>query len=435
MKKTIYRILFFLTPAMIFIIMAQTSWHPFEMKPLKNDKKNTETPQFNFESYKDNSFQKAVEDYLRDNYGFREFGTRLYNQYRYSFYKITCNNFFTPGKDHWMFYFPGVKDYYGLEFYSHFKTNEELTEYIDSQVNMLNELRSILKNDYGIELLSFIAPDKPFIYPQYLPEMEKDSTTLNAADYFTKRFEETGFPNINLIPWYKEIADTSSRNLFMPMDSHWTFAAVYAYDSLFRFMNSLNDFGIPKMKIDSITETKYEGRQDDEATLNLLFKVPNDTPKYTAHVSVENDGQNRKPKVLFVGDSFIFAFEYMPAKTKLISYYENWFYYNRAYRGFAKKEDKVSNINRLRSILNADFIVVYSVGYQWYDGTRGFVEDALESIKDPQQVKVSLLMNEIEKDPEKMKVIEANAKNENISVEKMLELEAKSIIGSQNDEK
>ncbi len=44
-------------------------------------------------------------------------------------------------------------------------------------------------------------------------------------------------------------------------------------------------------------------------------------------------------------------------------------------------------------------------------------------------------MNEIEKDPEKMKVIEANAKDENISVEKMLELEAKSIIESQNDEK
>lgn len=435
MKKKIYNILFFLTLATILFIVAQTFWHPFEMKPLKNDSKKSEITKLNFENYKDNSFQNSAETYLRENYGFREFGTRLYNQYRYSFYNLTCNNFFCPGKNHWMFYFPGVKDYYGTEFYSHFKTNEELTEYIDNQVDMLNELRSILEKDYGIELLTFIAPDKPFVYPQYLPKLEKDSATLNAADYFTKRFEETGFPNINMIPWYKEIADTSSRNLFMPMDSHWTFAAVYAYDSLFRFMNNLNNFGIPKMRIDSITETKFEGRQDDEATINLLFKVPNDTPKYTAHVSVESNSSCKKPKVLFVGDSFIFAFEYLPVKKELISYYENWFYYNRAYRGFDKKEDKVQNINRLRSILNADFIVVYSVGYQWYAGTRGFVEDALESIKNPEKVKVSLLMNEIEKDAEKMKVIEANAKEKNVSVEEMLELEAKSIVENQDDEK
>lgn len=39
MKKIIYKTLFCLTLAMIFVIMAQTFWHSFEMKPLKNARK------------------------------------------------------------------------------------------------------------------------------------------------------------------------------------------------------------------------------------------------------------------------------------------------------------------------------------------------------------------------------------------------------------
>lgn len=434
MKNKIYNILCILVFAALLLMLTQTLWHPIGMKPLKNDNKNSELPQFSFENYKNNSFQNSTEKYLQDNYGFREFGTRLYNQYRYSCYKKTCNSFLFPGKDNWMYYWPGVNDYFGHEMKAHFKTNDELAEYIDNQVDMLNELRLILKNDYGIELLSFIAPDKPFIYPEHLPKMEMDSTTLNAADYFTEKFQETGFPNINMIPWYKAIADTSSRLLFMPMDSHWAFAAAYAYDSLFRFMNSINNFGIPRLKINGITETKYERLQDDEATLNLLFKVKNNTPKYTAELSVESDSLSRKPKVLFIGDSFIFAFEAMTVKRDLISYYENWFYNDKSYRGFDKKEGKVKNINRLRSILNADFIVLYSVGYQWYSGTRGFVEDALESIKDPYKVKVAFLMNKIEKDPSMMEMIAQKAKDKGISLEEMLELDAKWIIENTNYE-
>jgi hypothetical protein len=198
-------------------------------------------------------------------------------------------------------------------------------------------------------------------------------------------------------------------------------------------MNSLNDFGIPQMKINGIKESKFKGRQDDEATLNLLFKVPNHTPLYTADISVISDSTSRKPRVLFVGDSFIFAYEWLIPKKEITSYYENWFYYDNVYKGFDKKQKyKIQDINRLRSILDVDFIVVYSVGYQWYLGTRGFVEDALESIKDPYQVEVALTMNRIESDHDWMKKVKDKAQDKGISVERMLELDAQWVVEHKN---
>ena len=428
-NKRTYKILQIAVIVLFTLLFVQTQWHPISFLKLKNDPKSDKKPELSIQNYRDGTFQRQVDDYLSENYAMRDFCIRIENQYDYTFLnKKTCNAFFYPGKDNWMYYRPGVLDYYGLEAPKFFKSDADLKEYVDNQVDMLNELRSILKNNYNIELMSFIGPDKPFIYPEHLPDLERDTSMGTAADYFAQRFEETGFPNIDMKPMYKAIADTSSRLLFMPMDSHWQWASVYGYDSLFRLMNSLTDFDIPQMKIDRINQERFYGRQDDEATLNLLFKVKNDTPLYTAEISVVSDSTSRKPKVLFVGDSFIFAYEHLIPQTELTSYYENWFYYDKAYKGFGKKECKVKEINRLRSILNADIIVVYSIGYQWYFGTRGFVEDALQSIKDPEQVEVALMMNRIESDTNWMKIIVEKAENNNISVEQQLELDAKWII-------
>lgn len=427
------KILCIATMVLLSLLFVQTTWHPFTYLKLKNDPAKVQKPELTFKNYCDGSFQSQVDDYLKENYSTRALCVRSINQYNYTFKgKKTCTSFLLPGKDNWMYYRPGVLDYYGKEGPTHFKTDQELRDFVDNQVDMLNELRGILRNDYGIELLSFIAPDKPFIYPEHLPDMERDTTMGNAGDYFAQRFTETDFPNIDMKPWYQAIADTSQRLLFMPMDSHWQYASVWAYDSLFRLMNSLNDFGIPQMKINGIKKSRYKGRQDDEATLNLLFKIPNRTPLYTADISVISDSTSRKPKVLFVGDSFIFAYEWLIPKKELTSYYENWFYYDNVYKGFNKAKYKIKDINKLRSVLNADFIVVYSVGYQWYHGTRGFVEDVLAAIKDPYQVEVAKTMNRIESDEEWMQKIREKAQDKGVSVERMLELDAQWVVEHKN---
>ena len=431
MKPRVGNILWVLCMVLLLMLCVQTHGQFMHFRRLKNDTKNASKPVLTWQNYKDGSFQQQTETYLSENFALREWGIRLYNQYCFSLWKKTCDPFFYPGSDHWMYYRPGVLDYYGKETSKFFKTQDDLDEFVDNEVGMLVELREILKNDFGIELLTFIAPDKAFVYPEHLPRLDYDTTVGVAAACFAQKFNEVGFPNIDMTSWFQSIADTSSRLLFMPMDTHWTFASAWGYDSLFRFMDHLNGFGIPRMSIDSITEQPYEGRQDDEATLNLMFKVKNDTPAYKAHISVHADSTSRKPKVLFVGDSFVFAFDNLIPKKELTSYYETWFYFDKVFKGFEKREYKIDEINRLRSILNVDYVVVYSVGYQWCRGTDGFAKCALTAIKDPDQVEVALMMNEVEGKPELMAPINEKAQEKGISQEEMLELAAKWIIENQ----
>jgi len=118
----------------------------------------------------------------------------------------------------------------------------------------------------------------------------------------------------------------------------------------------------------------------------------------------------------------------------LVSYYENWFYYDKVFKGFDKKTYQINEINRLRSILNVDFVIVYSVGYQWVRGTNGFVEDALAAIKDPEKVKVALKMNEMEAKPELMEMIQEKAESKGVTLEEMLELDAKWLIENEGNQ-
>jgi hypothetical protein len=92
---------------------------------------------------------------------------------------------------------------------------------------------------------------------------------------------------------------------------------------------------------------------------------------------VETDTTKRKPKVLFIGDSFIWSLgEFMPAR-EIMADREVWFYNNTAYVGFDNKTVSVKEIDRLSHILNADYVVFYSVGHQWWEATYGFAKDAL----------------------------------------------------------
>ena len=433
-NNRLYLIFFAVLMAFLFLPLVQKEFNIIKLKmPLKNVDLKAPFPELTLNNYKSGIFQAQSEKYLSEHYGFREFTIRLYNQYLYTFYKKTCNSFFMPGKHGWMYYRPGVNDYYGQEAPAHIKNNETAIAKFEAEIDRMCELRSILKNEYGIEFLTFMAPDKAFIYPEHLPDMERDTSMVIPSEYYSRRFKEIGFPNVDMTAWFKQIKDTTSMELFKPMDSHWEYMGALGYDSLFRFMNSLNDFGMPKTKIEKITKTITTERQDDEQTLNLLFRTWRHTNNYKAEVSVTCDSTTRKPKVLFVGDSFIFALEsHFPYK-KFLGGKEIWFYYDEVWTGVEKKEKcKIKDINKLKNVLDADFVVFYSVGHSWWQGSGNFVKDILNDIKNPENVKLALTMIEMENKPELMDMIREKAKEKGISDHKMLELDAKWIIKQEN---
>lgn len=377
MKKHFCTILSFVTMALLITVFVQEKWHPFELKPLSGVQFQTEFPELTLNNFSSGKLQRDMEQYSRENFGFREWAIRVYNQFIYSAFNKTYCHFIVPGKSGYLYYTEAYKDYYGIMPLSVFGSYDRAREQAQRNVELMNKLRYVL-HDYDIEFLSFTAPNKAEIYPEYLPYHEQPSSdAINTAAYYDSLMTVSGFPHVDLNAMYKTMKDTCSFLLFPKRDSHWRYSAVFGYDSLFCYMNSLNGFGIPDIYIDRLIELDTAYPENDEKTLNLLFPIANDSPKYRADITVDCGEGCHKPKVLFVGDSFIWDLEtYMPWR-EILGDVEIWFYNKSAFQGFVKEKHPLTEVNRLRSILNADFVVWYSSGYQWSQATYGFLEDAL----------------------------------------------------------
>ena len=380
MKKPRIRydcILFALLMVFLFVPIIQEWGGVFPVKPLKGVFEPTPKPELTFDNYKSNIYQTQIEKYVSEHFGMREPIIRLYNQYVWSAYNKTYCHFIVPGKEGYLYYALAVNEHYGLELPKHYKSNEEAMKDADTELRQMNKLRHVLK-DYGIEFVAFIAPDKPEVYPEYLPRRDADTNSIHLTDYFSRRMDEIGFPYINMTDWFISMRDTASFPIFPKTDSHWRYSAIYGYDSLFRFINALDgEVKFPNIHIGPPTAYESDKLEGDEETLNLIFRIRGDKTKYKSDITVETDTTKRKPKVLFIGDSFIWSLgEFMPAR-EIMADREIWFYNNTAYVDFDNKTVSVKEIDRLSHILNADYVVFYSVGHQWWEATYGFAKDAL----------------------------------------------------------
>lgn len=364
---------------MVFLFMPIVQeWTDFiPVKLLKGAFEPTPKPELTFENYCSNTYQAQIEKYVSENFGFREPVIRLYNQYVWSAFNKTYCHFIVPGKEGYLYYDLAVNEHYGTELLKHYNSNEEAMKDADAELRQMNKLRHVLK-DYGIEFVAFIAPDKPEVYPEYLPRRDADTSTIHMTEYYSRRMEEMGFPFINMTDWFVSMRDTVSFPLFPKTDSHWRYSAVYGYDSLFRFINTLDgEAKFPNIHIGPPIAYESDEMEGDEETLNLIFRIRGDKTKYKSDIIVDDDTIHRKPKVLFVGDSFIWSMsQFMPAR-QILADKEIWFYNNTAFVGFENSSMSVKDIDRLSHILNADYVVFYSAGHQWWEATYGFAKDAL----------------------------------------------------------
>ena len=380
MKKPRIRydcILFALLMVFLFVPVVQEWTSIFPKKLLKGAFEPTPKPELTFDNYRSNTYQTQIEKYVSEHFGLREPVIRIYNQYLWSAYHKTYCHFIMPGKKGYLYYTVAVNEHYGTELPKFYSSNEKAMAAADKELRMMNKLRYVLK-DYGIEFLAFIAPDKPEVYPEYLPRRDADTTTIHLSDYYSHRMTETGFPFINMTEWFVSMRDTVSVPLFPKTDSHWRYSAIYGYDSLFRYINSLDgEAKFPTLHIGPPIAYESDKLEGDEETLNLIFPIRGGRTKYKSEITIEDDTLHRKPKVLFVGDSFIWSMgEFLPAR-QIMTDWEVWFYNNTSVTASTNRSESVKDIDRLSRILNVDYVVFYSAGHQWREATYGFTKDAL----------------------------------------------------------
>ena len=379
-KKPKYDILLFIIlMTLLFMPLLQGRFQLIPLKPLNGVTLETEKPDFNLASLRSGDYAKQEEAYVGEHFGFREPVIRLYNQYLWDFYKKTYAHDVVAGKRGWLYTPESVNDYYGKEMQRWQPSPEAARQQYDREIRYMNRVRDILKEN-DVELLAFIAPEKSFLYPEYLPEEERDTTTFNACAYFLHKFEECGFPCIDMTGWFEQMKDTVSYPLIPQTGAHWVFPAVYAADSLFRFMGDLKGIVLPKLHIGILHESDNHGADNDlEQLLNLSLPIRKRLGySPTAEVSVESGANSMKPKVLFVGNSFMWGITNQVPMKEVFDNMEFWYYFSTAYSGEDLSETQpVVDLNMLEKLLDFDYIVWFTTGNQLNKGTNGFANSVM----------------------------------------------------------
>ena len=384
MRKTISNILCFTTLGVLFLMLFQGEAHLFNLKQLEGVIYEVKKPQLKFDNFYNNRYQASLEKYLRNNFGFREMAIRLFNQYLWDFYHKSYSEEVAIGKDNWLYFNFNVNVYYGKDTFDWVDKNEA-EKNLDRKMLVLNKLRGVLK-DYGIEMMYFISPDKADMYPQYLPERDFDTTAFHACDFFKKEFEKYDFPYIDINAWFKKVQDTLDFPAIPQASAHWVFPAVYAADTVFRFMADQKNIVMPKIHIggkkENSAKTKHVIR-DLEYGLNLMRPIKlSDYKYYEREVTVAADSNAVKMNAIFVGNSFFRAFnQYIPL-SDIFNDVRYWFYNKTEYSGrdadlnFSRSR-MVADVDRLYEILNSDYIVCFTDNAQLYKLSYQFAEDAL----------------------------------------------------------
>ena len=379
-RRTTYDIvLFTILMVLLFLPMLQAHVLLIPLKPLNGVTIETEKPEFELESYRSGAYAKQEEAYVGEHFGFREPIIRLYNQYLWSCYKKTYAHDVMAGKQGWLYTPESVSDYYGTELLNWQPSVEEARRNFEREVKYLCHARDILKEN-DVELLAFIAPEKSFVYPEYLPDGKHDTTTINACATFLHRFEENGFPCIDMTSWFKQMKDTVDYPVIPQTGAHWVFPAVYAADSLFRFMGELKGIELPKLRYGALHESDNHGTDNDlERLLNLSLPIrKRQGYSPTAEVTVEHRTNSVKPRVLFIGNSFMWGFATRLPMKEVFDEVEFWYYFSTAYTGDPlTPSGNVVDLNLLEKLLDFDYIVWFTTGNQLNKGTNGFANSVI----------------------------------------------------------
>ena len=360
----------------LILPLVQEHLEIFKFKPLKGVYTPAKEPEFSLKNYADGEWQKQVEPYISEHFGFREPVIRLYNQYVYDLFNKTYSSEISVGKDLWLYQKDGVVQYYGLMGERYNMSNEEFEENLAIETRSLVKIRAILQ-EYGVELMTFTLPVKSYVYPEHLRPQPFHDTLFHADLYYDEQLTKAGFPHINMTPWFQKIRNDYPFTLFYEKGSHWASGAVLGTDSLLRYMETLKNEPFARIVKGEPYEVPFDqiDPQDYElAELLNTFKIPKQRmPLYEIPVSIEQDSNTVYPNVLFVGSSYYW---YMTARIPFEKIFGNrdFMYYNYTYYTQEEKKcKKMGDVNTLKELLLHDYVVYFKNAPQLYlDGFQFF---------------------------------------------------------------
>lgn len=413
------------------LTFVQEKWHPFKLKPLGGVTYETARPELTLKNFASGQYQSNAEQYSRENFGFREWAIRFYNQTTYSLFDQTTNQFVVQGKDGYTFF----EESYIISYTGETYLGEEK---IQDNTRQLKLIQDILRAK-GITLLPVFVLGKASYYPELIPDnyIAKRHETNNYQAYL-KAFEQQGVEMLDFNRYFCERKSTEAHPIYCNLSAHWTvYAASQAMDSLVRYMEDKTQQTQAHFQISGF-DTSYLMSQDDDLyqMMNLMFPMKHNTIDQPQFSFTEG----YKPKVLTISDSYwwtVWAWN-VALPQNLFSDGGFWFYNKTIYPERSPIQN-VEAVDYKQEIENQEFVLLVCTEATNHLWPYGFTERYLSAYdnvfryKQPEQydaadslyvvyrnAEIATIIEHIKALPEWLESVERQANEKGITVEQSL---------------
>lgn len=283
-------------------------------------------PEFGWRQWYSGELQPIWESYATQKIGLREWLVKPYNQLLYTVWQQSTNTQVLRGKHGMLFERGPVQSALG-------RISPATEAQVAAQVQSLRAVQDTLARR-GKLLVFVIAPSKPELYPENLPDScQRLPRRPTAYQRYRRPMQAAGINVLDLAAVFQGWKSSSPYPLFSSGGTHWSgYGAVRAADTLVRYLEARGHFRLPRVRQTGLVVGAAPRYSDDDLMrlLNLLHN-PAPTPAL-AYPEVTFDpptpGQ-RQPRLLLVGDSFGYSFtEFYPYLLHLSAPGSAYWYYN-----------------------------------------------------------------------------------------------------------
>lgn len=428
-SKILFTLLFgiLFIPLTLSIFKVDVIW-----KQLEGSFVLAQKPSFNSDVWFSGTYQEDYNKYINDNLSGRDFLVRIYNQFRFDLFDITNANGILLGKDNVLFQDFYVDALKGLDRVDSSVVTNDVKEFKALQ----EALRKINKS-----LILVIAPGKASFFPEYLPDSIKiNNDSLSNYSQYTQKLLEKEVPFVDLRNFLLSKKREEKYPLFPRCGTHWSgYAVTLVMDTLAKFIEKESGVNLINFKSENGVVTNREMRFTDDdigKAMNLLVPINNWTMKYP-NVVFEKNSNKKKPSILTIGDSFTQSFwGFYPYFSELFNEKSRYWYYNKVIGwpdSLQSKYIDVHSLNLYEEIIQRDIVMIVTTEQNLKSFGFGFVHEALPMMNTDYRDfirKRNDVVARIMRDPAWLKLVEAKAKENSITLDNMLIRDAEWVLAN-----
>jgi len=426
LKRNAKNIILIIICLIMFLPMTQSVLNLFPEKDLAGVPKPQSAPGFSMNDWFAGIFQQNFDNAVNENIGFRNSLIRLKNQVDYSVFRKSNAIGVIVGKNRNIFEWDYIRAYIGRDFIGE-KTIEKK---ISRTLFLQNELKK-----KGVDLILVFEPGKASFQPEDIPARYRPSSrSISNYDYMRQYSDSVGLKYLDLNQFFLQMKDTIKYPLIPRGGTHWSvYSTKLAVDTLIRYIEKYRGIDMPNMIFQKINTSKLAKDTDNDlyTIMNLIREPRKEVFAYPV-IDFDKSEDHVLPRVMSIGDSFYLNILSSGILKRIFSNRLFYYYFGDVY---TEKEElkRVQDYDLLEEVESQDIIMIMITERFLYKYSWGFIDQLYELLTGEIDYKnLYYYENRIRSDYKWFDNLVKSASNRGISTEEFIRDNAKYLVYQDN---